>query len=178
MKILFHTCCAPCAIYPVQYLQEAGHEVVGYFYNPNIHPYLEFKQRLETAQEYALRSGVKMLFEEEYELEDFLAGAVPAHARGERCRYCYLVRLRAAAKKAAQLGFDSYSSSLLVSPYQKHELIRDIGRAEGERAGVKFYYEDFRPYWREGVRLAKEMGLYRQPYCGCIYSEKERYYKG
>jgi hypothetical protein len=114
-----------------------------------------------------------MVMHDEYLLEDFLA-AVAAEP-SQRCRYCYVSRLEAAAREAAARGFDAYTSSLLYSRYQNHDLIRSEGERLGERYGVRFHYEDFRSGWQEGIRRAKELGLYRQQYCGCIYSEKERY---
>jgi predicted adenine nucleotide alpha hydrolase (AANH) superfamily ATPase len=173
MKILLHTCCGPCSIYPLQKLAESGHNITGFFYNHNIHPYQEYQRRLEAVREFAAAKGLEMICRDEYNLEEFLLAV--AQNPDQRCTYCYFSRLEAAAEKAAELGFDAFTSSLLYSRYQNHETIRTAGEKAGERHGVMFYYEDFRPGWQEGIRLSKEMGLYRQQYCGCIYSEKERY---
>ena len=173
MKILLHICCAPCAIYPVKELRSKGLEVTGFFFNHNIHPYREYRQRLDTVAEYAAMIDLEVIYRDEYRLEDFL-GAVAAKPEA-RCLYCYASRLEVAAATAAELGFEAYSSSLLYSRYQKHDEIRALGEQIGGEYGVAFHYEDFRPGWQEGIRLSKELGLYRQQYCGCIYSEKERY---
>ncbi len=173
MKILLHTCCGPCSIYPLQQLIKAEHNVTGFFYNHNIHPYQEYQRRLTAVREFAAARELPMVYRDEYNLEEFLAAV--AQNPAERCIYCYFSRFDAAAKKAAELGLDAFTSSLLYSRYQDHAMIRTTGEKAGERHGVKFHYEDFRPGWQEGIRLSKEMGLYRQQYCGCIYSEKERY---
>ena len=173
MKILLHVCCGPCAIYPVNALREAGAEVTAFFYNHNIHPYQEYRRRLETVREYCDRVGLALIVRDEYNLEEFL-GAV-AGAPAVRCGYCYFSRLEAVAAKGAELGFDAFSSTLLYSRYQKHDDIRLLGEKAAVRHGVAFHYDDYRRGWQEGIRLSKEMGLYRQQYCGCIYSEKERY---
>ncbi|MDR3562715.1 MAG: epoxyqueuosine reductase QueH [Negativicutes bacterium] len=175
MKMLLHVCCGPCAAYPVQHLKEEGHELVGFFYNPNIHPYKEFSRRLETTCEFAAQAGLELVVDDRYTLEEFLHQALTA---GEgRCRECYAMRLRVAARYAKEHAFDCFSTTLLVSPYQKHELIRTTGEAIAAEEGVPFCYIDFRSGWPEGVRISKELELYRQPYCGCIFSEKERYLK-
>lgn len=175
MNILLHSCCGPCATYPVKRLREMGHDVSGFFYNPNIHPYKEYEKRLLTFQEYGEKAGLKTIIKDEYELEDFLRMTV--YREQIRCQFCYRQRLSEAAKYAKENDFEAFSSTLLVSPYQKHELIKEIGREIGEEYEIPFFYADFRTGYREGVNISREMGLYRQPYCGCIYSEKERYRK-
>ncbi len=173
MNVLLHVCCGPCAIYPLQELRAQGMEVTGFFFNHNIHPYQEYKRRLEAAREFARQVGMELVCRDEYRLEEFLAAVAADPA--SRCGYCYASRLEAAAQAAAESGFDAYSSSLLYSRYQNHERIRELGEQFGERYGVKFVYDDFRRGWQEGIASSREMGLYRQPYCGCIYSEKDRY---
>jgi predicted adenine nucleotide alpha hydrolase (AANH) superfamily ATPase len=173
MKLLLHICCAPCAIYPVKELRSQGVDVTGFFYNHNIHPYQEYRKRLDTVQAYAGLVDLEVVCRDEYRLEEFL-GAV-AGQPDQRCLYCYSSRLEVAARTAAELNFPVYSSSLLYSRYQKHEVIREMGERIGKKYGVRFFYEDFRRGWQEGIALSKQMALYRQQYCGCIYSEKERY---
>lgn len=175
MKILLHICCGPCATYPVKALREAGHEIEGFFYNPNIHPYKEFSHRLETLKEYAGKVNLTVHIDDRYSLEEFLQKALVNLS--ERCGMCYETRLREAARYAKQHGFDAFSATLLVSPYQKHELIRQVAEKIAKEEGISFYYSDFRPGFREGVEISKELELYRQPYCGCIFSEKDRYCK-
>lgn len=173
MKILLHICCANCAIYPVDVLRQAGHELAGYFFNPNIHPYLEFKRRLDTVKEYADQSALKVLYREEYLLDTFLAQV--AAQPETRCDYCYRSRLEETARLAAEQGYEGFSATLLYSRFQKHEAIRQEGEALARRYGIAFVYHDFRKGWNEGIAESRRLGLYRQQYCGCIYSERDRY---
>lgn len=173
MKLLFHICCGPCAAYPLQELRSQGVTVTGFFYNHNVHPYQEYERRLTAVRQLADQTGLPMLYRDEYALEEFLAAV--ASQPTSRCRYCYASRLEAAASTAATEGFPAYTSSLLYSRHQNHGLIRELGEQLGERYGVKFHYDDYRRGWQDGIRLSKELGLYRQQYCGCIYSEKDRY---
>lgn len=173
VKILLHICCAPCATYPVEELRRKGYQVQGLWYNPNIHPYQEYCRRRDSLKDYAARANVSIIYEDEYGLKEFIRRV--GTGEGDRCPACYHLRLQGAAKIAKQGEFDSFTTTLLVSPHQKHDLIRNIGEQTGREAEVEFYYEDFRPGSKEGIRLAKEMGLYRQQYCGCIYSEYERF---
>jgi predicted adenine nucleotide alpha hydrolase (AANH) superfamily ATPase len=175
MKILLHICCGPCAIYPVARLREKDYDVMGYFHKNNIHPYTECLQRQETLGEYADRIDLRVIYQDGYDLEGFLQKMT--FREKNRCSICYHERLLSAAKIAARGKFDCFSSTLLYSKFQNHEMIRSIGESVGKSAGVRFYYEDFRVGWKEGIDLSKQMGMYRQQYCGCIYSEKERYYR-
>jgi predicted adenine nucleotide alpha hydrolase (AANH) superfamily ATPase len=174
MNILIHICCANCAIYPVRKLRASGHEVVGYFFNHNIHPYQEYRRRLQAVEQFADASDLKVAYRDEYLLEDFLAQVATEPAG--RCAYCYQSRLKEAAAYAVISGYDAFTTSLLYSRYQNHELIRKLGQELGRHYGIEFFYEDFRPGWQEGIVASKAMGLYRQQYCGCIYSEKDRYH--
>lgn len=173
MKLMLHICCGPCALFPLRMLRATGHEVTGLFYNHNIHPYQEYAHRRDTAQEMAKQEQLPLIIRDEYDLEVFLANV--ANEPEQRCTYCYASRLQATAQIAAQQGFDGFSATLLYSRYQKHDDIRKLGEQIGRDHGINFHYEDFRSGWQEGIRLSKEMGLYRQQYCGCIYSEKDRY---
>jgi predicted adenine nucleotide alpha hydrolase (AANH) superfamily ATPase len=173
MRILLHTCCGPCALFPLQQLRTAGHDVTGFFYNHNIHPYQEYVKRRDTAIQMAGQEAMPLIMHDDYDLEGFLTHV--AAEPDKRCSYCYASRLRATAKVAAEEGFEAFTASLLYSRYQKHDEIRNLGEQIGREYGVLFYYQDFRSGWQEGIKLSKELGLYRQQYCGCIYSEKERY---
>ena len=175
MKLLLHICCGPCAVFPVKELRSSGIEVTGFFFNHNIHPYTEYRLRRDAVRSYAQMVELDVVYRDEYLLEQFLVNVAGEPA--SRCGYCYRSRLEEAAKSAAEMGFAYYSSTLLYSRYQNQEMIKAFGDELGERYGVKFHYEDFRRGWQEGINLSKEMGLYRQKYCGCIYSEKERYLK-
>jgi len=175
-KLLLHVCCGPCTIYPLSALKEKGFEITAFFYNPNIHPYQEYKRRIETFYQFAKTENLSTITcREDYLPEDFLRQVIYREER--RCAFCYAMRLEETAKIAKKGNFPYFSTTLLVSPYQKHELIKEIGEEMGRKYGVEFYYEDFRTGWKEGVEKCRELELYRQPYCGCIYSEKDRYYK-
>ena len=173
MKILLHICCAPCTIYPLRILRGEGNEICGLFYNPNIHPYLEYRRRLDTLTSYAGQERLTVIRDEIYPLDAFLRQVV--FREEERCRYCYHLRLSHAARIAKKGRFDAFTTTLLYSRYQKHDLIREVAECVAGTQGIPFLYRDFREGWSEGVRVSKEIGMYRQPYCGCIYSEKERY---
>jgi predicted adenine nucleotide alpha hydrolase (AANH) superfamily ATPase len=147
--------------------------VTALFYNPNIHPYTEYKNRMEALEKYAQIKGTKVIYKD-YDMENYLRGAL---ASADRCEFCYSLRLEETAKTARQFGFDAFTTTLLISPYQKHELLAGTGEKIADEYGIKFYYEDFREGYRESRELARALGLYMQKYCGCIFSEKERYYK-
>ncbi len=173
VKIFFHICCAPCAVFPYYRMKEEGMEPLGFFYNPNIHPYREYQKRLETVRDFSLRTGLELAVRDSDDLDAFLlrvAGKGP-----QRCEHCYRMRLDAAAAEAGRRGLAVYTTSLLYSKYQKHDLVRGVAAETAAEHGIEFYYEDFRLGWREGIVESKAMGLYRQQYCGCIYSEAERY---
>jgi len=177
-KILLHMCCGPCSCYPVKKLREDGIEPVGYFFNPNIHPYREWEQRLLTAKEFAEKVNIEIYTDDEYRLREYLKKALPAEALPNgRCTLCYSWRLEEAARFAAEHGFEAFSSTLFYSIYQQHELMHRTAEHCANKYGIKFYYEDFRPGWQEGIDISLELGLYRQPYCGCIFSEEERFTK-
>ncbi len=175
MNILLHVCCGPCSVYPTKHLQEAGKDFTLYYFNPNIHPYKEFKKRLNTLREYCQLKKYKLVADKSYPLETTLAGMLSEP--GVRCAYCYRVRLEQAAKYAKENGFDAFSTTLLVSPYQRHELIKTTAQAAAAKYGIPFYYEDFRTGYQEGTEISIRLGMYRQPYCGCIFSERDRYEK-
>ncbi|HWR09426.1 epoxyqueuosine reductase QueH [Sporomusa sp.] len=178
MRMLLHVCCGPCAVFPLKHLQQTypGAEITGYFYNPNIHPYKEFMRRLDTLKNFAGKIGINnLIINESYTLEEFLRQALATP--GGRCRYCYDLRMLQTARYAKEHGFDCFSTTLLVSPYQQHELIKEAAEAAARAEGVDFCYADFRTGWQEGVKISRELEMYRQPYCGCVFSEKDRYYK-
>ena len=176
MNLLLHMCCGPCSCYPVKVLRGQGIEPTGYFFNPNIHPYKEWDMRLKAAEEFAARSEMKIITDKHYMLRDFLRRALAAEqVENGRCRMCYTWRLEETARYAAENGFDAFTSTLFYSIYQQHELMKETAEHFAKVYGVKFHYEDFRPGWQEGIDMSMELGLYRQPYCGCIFSEEERY---
>ncbi len=194
-KILLHVCCGPCAIAPITALREEGFEVTGFFMNPNIHPLSEYLKRREALAQCAEKLELPVIFvDETWNISAWLATRAGKCDNSEaRCASCYKERLKAAHEFAAGGGFDAFTSTLLYSRRQKHELIAAIGQKEAETPlsgqnfltegsvptirQVPFLYRDFRPLWQQGIDSSKTMGIYRQNYCGCIYSEAERHEK-
>ncbi len=172
-RVLLHTCCGPCMIGPHTALKEEGYEVFGFWYNPNIHPLTEYNRRKETFLEFTEQNDIRVIWQDEYDIGEFLRNVV--YRESQRCSYCYYVRLKAAAHIARKGKFDYFTTTLLYSKFQKHELIRSIGEAAAKEVGVKFLYKDFREHWKFGIEESKRLGMYRQQYCGCIYSEEDRY---
>ncbi len=172
-KVLMHVCCAPCSIYTLKKLREEGMYVSGYFYNPNIHPYTEFRRRLTTLQDYAAYTALALTIDDDYDLRTFLKGVMD-HGK-DRCLFCYRFRLEKSFKKGAEEKVDAVTTTLLYSKYQRHEEIRKIGEELSDSYGIPFLYRDFRIGWKEGVIESKMLDMYRQQYCGCIFSEAERY---
>jgi predicted adenine nucleotide alpha hydrolase (AANH) superfamily ATPase len=205
MKLLLHCCCAPCTVECAGALLEEDLRPALFWYNPNIHPFTEYRSRREALAAYAETMDLPLETIDEYGLRPFLAalrqeaGDSPKAARDgaparnnapdrdgtpdgagetaapERCARCYRMRLEKTAARAAEGGYDAFSTTLLISPWQQHELIAETAEEEAERYGVPFLYRDFRPRFRKGQAGAREMGLYMQKYCGCIFSEEERY---
>ena len=174
MKLLLHMCCAPCSIYPLEQLQNKNFDVMGLYYNPNIHPYTEFNKRKETLFEFSSQKNLKIIFKEDYPLNEWLQNVT--FRESERCYYCYYSRLKTTAITAKRGKFKYFSTSLLYSKFQKHELIKSIAQNLAKEYGLEFYYEDFRAGWKYGIEQSKKLNMYRQQYCGCIYSERDRYY--
>jgi len=156
-----------------------------FWYNPNIHPYTEYKARRDSLFLFAANENLKLTmpkkneyrneYENEYGLRFFLSEVFPD--TGERCKKCYSMRLEKTACTAAEKKFDAFTTTLLISPYQNHDEIRRSGEEAATKFGVEFFYRDFRPLFREGREQARAMGFYMQKYCGCIFSEEERYAK-
>jgi len=191
MKILLHCCCAPCSVSCVKSLQAEGLDVSLFWHNPNIHPYTEYRARRDCLSEYAACEKLELELQDEYGLRPFLAGVnrlYPAEShlqlvnqqtelKKARCCICYRMRLEKTASLAAEKGFSTFTTSLLISPYQDHEEIRLTGERVSAEYGIKFLYRDFRPLFREGQSAARSKNFYMQKYCGCVFSEEERYLK-
>lgn len=175
MRILTHICCGPCLVYPYEKLLREGDRLTGFWYNPNIHPYTEYKNRLDSLRKFQSIQDLEIAFEDNYDLEKFLQLAVPDVEN--RCVKCYELRLRETARYARDNGFEHFTTTLFVSPWQKLDEIRRIGFELENEFGVKFVDLDIVEGYREGRQKARDMGLYMQKYCGCIFSEKERYQK-
>ena len=175
MKLLMHTCCAPCSVYCIDTLKKEGIEPTIYWYNPNIHPYMEYKARRDTLKEYAKSLNLDAIFDEDYGLDEFCKNVIGDISN--RCtNYCYPVRLRKTFEYAKENGYDAVTTTLLYSIYQNHDFIKEYMEKLSEEYNVKFLYRDFRVGFREGQAKAREIGLYMQKYCGCIFSEEMRYY--
>ena len=174
MKLLLHTCCAPCSVYCIDELRSENIEPTIYWYNPNIHPYQEYKARRDCLKEYTKSIDIEAVFEEDYGLREFCKNVVDD--LDNRCKnYCYKVRLEQTVKYAKENGYNAFSTTLLVSPYQNHEALKELGKELAEKYNVQFVYRDFRTGFREGQAKARELGLYMQKYCGCVFSEEDRY---
>ncbi len=173
MKTLLHICCAPCANQPIEILRTDGFDVTGYWYNPNIHPFTEYRARHNCLQSYAAAIELPLILRDDYGLRPFVR-EVADNIEG-RCVKCYEMRLFDTARMAAENGFDSFTSSLFISPYQNHELMRSVAERAAFEYGVHFLYRDFRPYFKPGQERARELEMYIQKYCGCVFSEQERY---
>ncbi len=172
-SVLLHICCAPCALRCIETLREEGITPTGFWYNPNIHPYTEYRSRRNTLTEYASAIGLPLLLKDDYGLRPFLQAVGTQF--DSRCEGCYRTRLEETARTAAENGFSAFTTTLLISPYQNHELIIQVAQEAAARHGVSFLYRDFRPYFREGQQKARDNGFYMQKYCGCIFSEEDRY---
>lgn len=174
--ILVHACCGPCAVTVLATLAGRGLDLRAFYFNPNIHPLMEYLRRREALETVAARQGVPVEYADaEYDPAIFLR--LTAFREKDRCRHCWRLRLDRSARRARTLGAQAFTTTLLYSTYQDHDAVAAIGREAGQDHGVDFLYEDFRTGWEEGIRLSKEWGIYRQPYCGCIFSEFERYRK-
>jgi predicted adenine nucleotide alpha hydrolase (AANH) superfamily ATPase len=176
-RMLFHICCGPCAIYPLKEVLPGEFKLYGYFYNPNILPWDEYRKRALAVKTLAGSLGIKVAYGDGYRPGDFydrvLNAGMALPPKEERCARCYGLRLQKTAEVARHYRFDAFSTALLYSKYQFHESIKEIGLSLAQEHGVPFYYEDFRSGWGRGIKLSKKMGLYRQKYCGCIYSMEE-----
>lgn len=173
MSTLLHVCCGPCLVYPAKILEGEGTDFTCYFFNPNIHPYREFKKRLNSFKELADSRGYKYIIDRDYGLKMFMRQVV--FNEDQRCKICYQMRLGNTAKLAAEQGYSGFSTTLLYSTYQNHSLIRTEAAMASESHSVPFVYRDFRIGWQQGIDESKACNLYRQSYCGCLFSEQERY---
>lgn len=175
MKVLLHICCAPCSIMSIKKLREENLDVTGYWYNPNIHPYMEYRARRDALRNYSKLIDLPVIYKDEYGLDDFCKKVI--NNLKDRCKICYADRLVVVAKYAKENGYDAFCTSLLYSPYQDHEALKEVCEKLSKAFDIKFYYYDFRPFYREGQEEAKKLGIYMQKYCGCIFSEEDRYEK-
>ena len=175
MKLLMHTCCAPCSIYCIETLRSEGIEPTLYWFNPNIHPYMEYKSRRDCLKEYAKNININAIFEENYGLDEFCKEAVK-DLKSRCTNYCYPVRIKKTFEYAKENGYDAVTTTLLYSIYQNHDFIKELMEKYSKEYNIEFLYRDFRIGFWEGHQKAHDLGLYMQKYCGCIFSEESRYY--
>jgi predicted adenine nucleotide alpha hydrolase (AANH) superfamily ATPase len=172
-KVLIHVCCAHCAAYTVDYWRQQGFEVSTFWYNPNIHPYTEHQNRLEAMQALSRQMDFPLIIAEGYDMMEYFR-RVAGH-EAERCPSCYELRLAKTAATAHEQKCDAFTTTLLISPQQKHDKIREIGNRMAAEKGTAFLYADLRKRYSDSRHITKPLNLYRQQYCGCLYSEWERY---
>ena len=175
MKVLLHICCAPCACYPIKYLKDKGFDVVGLWFNPNIQPCSEFVKRMATVRKLEEIENIKVIYFDSYQPELWLREVAFREEKPIRCRLCYSGRLEMTAVVAKRGKFDYFTSTLFYSKYQNRELLLSVAESASQKHGVAFLNVDFREGWSEGIDISRRYNLYRQQYCGCLYSEKERY---
>lgn len=175
LHILLHVCCSNCALYPVKVMRSEGHDCHAFWFNPNIHPEEEYGLRLDSFTQLTRAWDINVSSVEEYRPEEYFGMfASDSPPFPERCTLCYRLRLEKTAEHASRKGFDAFSTTLLISPYQDFDRIASLGRELSDKYQTDFYLEDFRPYFRDAIALSKDMGLYRQKYCGCIFSRNEK----
>jgi len=189
MNLLLHVCCAPCSVACIAALREEGIEPTLFWYNPNIHPSSEYTRRRDTLVQYAQSLGLPLIMEDNYGLRSFIHGLQKQGLQEQeqrkdnapsffdsprRCAFCYSLRMERTALTAREQGFDAFCTTLFISPYQNHKLLRETAETAGEHCGAPLLYRNFRPRFREGQAEARRQGLYMQKYCGCIFSEEER----
>lgn len=173
MALLIHACCGPCLVYPASELLRQQEDFSVYFFNPNIHPYVEFRNRLNSLIDLCSSQSINLIHEPDYGLNDFLRTII--FREKSRCRQCYYMRLKRTAQYASEQKFDSFTTTLLYSKYQNHNLIKSLSEELSDYFSIPFLYFDFRDGWEDGIEKSIKMGLYRQKYCGCLYSEQERF---
>lgn len=181
-KLLLHSCCAPCSSYVLEYLSQYF-RITVFYYNPNIYPEEEYRMRVKEQQEFIRRFPAKnpIFFEEGvYDTGQFYAiakGLEMIPEGGERCFRCYELRLREAGALAREGGFDYFTTTLSISPLKNAEKLNEIGTRIGEEVGVNYLQSDFKKKngYKRSTEISREYGMYRQDYCGCVYSYRERH---
>ena len=175
-KLLLHICCAPCSTHVVEVLRE-GYDLTGFFYNPNIHPEGEYRLREEEMRKYARRIGLEVVCQEydDNRWLEIVKGLEDAPEGGERCFLCYRMRLEKAAQYAKEHGYRFFTTTLSISPHKNAPRINEIGSEVAELYGLQFHAADFKKKggFERSVRMSREAGMYRQAYCGCIFSQRE-----
>ena len=178
-KLLLHACCAPCSSYCLEYLTKYF-DITVYYHNPNISPQSEFDYRVSELKrllsEMPLSSPVELVVADydAAEFEDAVRGLENEPEKGNRCTVCYRLRLTKSAEYAASHGFDYFTTTLSISPYKDAERLVKIGEELAEKYGVRYLPSDFKKKngYKRSIELSEEYGLYRQDYCGCVYSKR------
>lgn len=178
-SLLLHACCAPCSSHTLTYIAERF-RITLYFYNPNIAPEEEYSFRCEELKRLVREMGLDIeVLEEKYDPAPFYElakGLEELPERGERCQRCIELRLRTAAAKAKELGCDYFTTTLTISPHKDCAFINECGGRISEESGVPYLFSDFKKHdgYKHSIELSKQYSLYRQNYCGCIYSRMAR----
>lgn len=173
MNLLLHICCACCLCAPLGELRKEGFKVTGLFYNPNIHPFLEFRKRLKALRVFQETDPIPVIYCEDYGIKEYLKNV--NYEGNDRCADCYAMRLRFVVAFSKKNGFDAFTSTMLFSVYQNHEQLKTLSENLAREHNSKFIYRDYRYLSECSHDLAKRKMIYRQGYCGCIFSEYERY---
>lgn len=176
MEVLVHICCAPCGVKIFGYLRQKGYQPAGFFYNPNIHPKSEHLLRQKTAKELLKKKGIRFIGSD-YEPKEYFKALAGEKKLGKRCLKCWRLRLEKTVKKACKLGFDAFCSTLQVSFFQNQKVLTKIGKELETKYKIKFLDEKFDKLFEESQKESKRQGMYRQNYCGCVYSLLEKYAK-
>ncbi|MDO8507857.1 MAG: epoxyqueuosine reductase QueH [bacterium] len=171
-KLLLHICCGPCSA-PIIPNLNTKFDVLGFYFNPNIYPETEFEQRLASAKKVVEFNGIGLIVPEQ-ERDDFFEYIGDTKTKPDRCLLCYKQRLARTAEYASENGFSHFSTTLLISPFQYHDKLKEIGEEAGKEFGIKFYYQDFRPLYKESREISRGLELYLQKYCGCKFSRKRK----
>ena len=175
MSVLVHACCGPCLGGAAPELRRQHESLLLFWENPNIHPYLEYRARLESFHAMAAKLQLPVMHGTvDYGLGLFLR-ALDTEFGPARCAICYRIRLERTARRAHELGCEGFTTTLTISPYQNHEVICRVGAEVAAECSVPFVYHDLRPFFRGTHQAARENNLYKQKYCGCLFSEYDRY---
>lgn len=183
-KILIHTCCAPCLSYVFERLKDKFH-IIAYFYNPNIHGFREYKFRKNALVSFCKIKNIDLIMSENYDFDmwlDYLKNSNKSFEylkmnRVFRCQYCYSFRINNSLKLCKSMNIKYFTTTLFYSIYQNHKFLKFFCETECQKQDINLYYEDFRKGFKEGIDLYKKTELYMQNYCGCIFSENERFNK-
>ncbi len=177
-KILIHTCCGPCFVEIFYDILEAKEvflekdvQITSLFYNPNIQPKMEYEKRKKTLQSFCNKVSCDLIVVDEYNLNKFVNEVVNLEERFEsRCEYCYYTRLKHTFEYAKTLGYTSVMTTLSISPYQNQELIKKVGDKLSKEYNIRYIHLDYTKLFRQGQKRAVDLKMYRQKYCGCIFS--------